>query len=64
MKSNRKEAARRKLLSIMPRSTLETLAEHERPWNLSRTDLIARSMERWDNEEIKAGIEKIVQQAC
>lgn len=35
-----KRAARRKLLNILPRASLEALSHHERPHTLTKTELV------------------------
>jgi hypothetical protein len=59
MIGNHKDAARRKLLGILPRSALEQMSMIERPWMASRGDLIFRSLERWNAEEVKEQVQKI-----
>ena len=59
MKTNRREAARRKLLGILPRSALEDLSGIERPWHSSRSDLTEQAIARWMEDEIREAIESL-----
>lgn len=56
----RRNAARRKLLSNLPRSVVETLSGMERPWIASRSDLAEHAIARWDHEEVEAAIDRVL----
>jgi hypothetical protein len=60
---DRKEKARRKLLRIMPRSVLEDMSGHPRPYMQTHAQLVDQSLARWDADEIKAQIEVLLRAA-
>ena len=60
MLTNKKDAARRKLLSILPRPVLDTLSHHERPWTLTMPQLLSACVEQWDETAVRAALEKIL----
>jgi hypothetical protein len=59
MKSNKNDAARRNLLSILPRKTLENMSMHERPWTLTKPQLLAQCLVHWDEGDVREAIELI-----
>jgi hypothetical protein len=60
MLTNKRDAARRKLLSILPRPVLETLSRHERSWTLTMPQLLSACVEQWDETAVRAVLEKIL----
>lgn len=60
MIKNRKMAARRKLLKILPRETLEQLSKLDRPHMCTFEELVARCSENWDAVEVRDAIEKVL----
>jgi hypothetical protein len=60
MLTNKRDAARRKVLSILPRPALETLSRHERPWTLTMPHLLSACVEQWDETAVRAALEKIL----
>jgi hypothetical protein len=64
MIKDHKEAARRKLLKILPRAALELLSQSERAWSLSMSDLVCKAIEHWDVEEVRIEVDKIFRRAC
>jgi hypothetical protein len=58
--TNKKDAARRKLLSILPRSVLQTMSRHERPWTLTTPQLLAACIEQWDENAVRDALEKLL----
>ena len=60
MLTNKRDAARRKLLSILPRPALDTLSRHERPWTLTIPQLLSACIEQWDETAVRAALEKIL----
>lgn len=63
MKSNKRNAARRKLLKILPRASLESLYQFERPYMKSMTELVNHAAERWDEDEVRDAIKIVFRQA-
>lgn len=59
----RREAIRKKLLGILPRPCLETLADVERPWLMNRPDLTAIALSKWNGDDVGEEIEKLLKQA-
>lgn len=58
--TDRKQAARRKLLSIIPRTTLEKLIDSEKqPWHMPHTALIEAAILEWDGEAVAKAINDI-----
>lgn len=60
---NRKELVRKKLLSLLPRITLEDLAQGERPYMADRNELVNRILLRWPHDAIQWEIEKLLREA-
>lgn len=62
MKSNRANAARRKLLRIMPRATLEAMSGYDRPHMWTLNELIDKCAERhvFDETEVRVQLEKLL----
>lgn len=59
MRTNKREAARRKLLGILPRHALEQASGLEKPWHTSRGDLVTICASHWDEDEVREQIERI-----
>jgi hypothetical protein len=57
-------AARRKLLNILPRNTLEAIYQFERPHMKSMSELVIHAAERWNEDEVRAAIELIFHKAA
>jgi hypothetical protein len=60
MLTNKKDAARRKLLSILPRPVLQTMSRHERPWTLTKPQLLTACIEQWDEEAVRDAVDKVL----
>ena len=58
--TNKKDAARRKLLSILPRPVLQTMSHHERPWTLTMPQLLTACVEQWDENAVRDALEKLL----
>jgi len=58
--STKQDAAKRKLLSILPRSVLQTMSRHERPWTLTTPQLLAACIEQWDEKVVRDALEKLL----
>jgi hypothetical protein len=52
-------AARRSLLKILPRDTLERLSRFDRPHMFTTPELIQKSSEQWDLQEVKDAIDQV-----
>jgi hypothetical protein len=64
MLTNKKDAARRKLLSTLPRRTLETLSRHERPWTLRLPQLRTACVGQWDEAAVRHAVERLFARAA
>jgi hypothetical protein len=60
MLTNKRDATRRKVLSILPRKVLEDMSRHERPWTLTPRQLLNACVERWDETTVRDALEKIL----
>jgi hypothetical protein len=60
MISTKRDATRRKLLSILPRAVLQTLSHHERPWTLTTPQLLSACVEQWDETAVRDALEKLL----
>jgi hypothetical protein len=60
MLTNKRDAARRKMLGILPRPVLQTMSMHERPWTLTLPQLLAACVEFWDEARVRDALEKIL----
>jgi hypothetical protein len=60
MLTNKQDAAKRKLLSILPRAALDTLSHHDRPWTLTMPQLLSACVEQWDETAVRIALEKIL----
>ena len=60
MLTNKRDAARRKVLSILPRSVLDILSHHERPWTLTMPQVLGACVEQWDETAVRTTLEKIL----
>ena len=63
MLTTKRDAARRKMLTILPRPVLETLSRHERPWTLTMPQVLSACVEQWDETAVRAALEKILVRA-
>lgn len=63
--SQKRFAARRKLLGILPRSDVESFSGLERPWAEGRKDLTERCVVRWDSifGEVEEAVERVFKKA-
>jgi len=61
----RRIVARKKLLSLIPRARLESLALCDRPWVLERSELIERATtdDKWDEDRVERIIKDIFRAA-
>ena len=64
MISNKKKAARRKLLGILPRAALEDLSQLDRVHTATKRDLINAAVSKWDADEVAAQIQSIIRRAA
>lgn len=58
-----RDAARRKLLSILSRDAIESLSGMERPWHANRKDLVEMIMGRWDHDGVEGAIDCVLRRA-
>lgn len=58
--------ARRKLLALLPRAVLDSMAGNDRrPWNFDRPSLIdlCQTDAVWDGEEVRKAINRLIEKA-
>jgi hypothetical protein len=63
MLTNKRDAARRRILTVLPRMTLQDLSLHERPWTLTRPALLTMCVERWNEDEVRAAVDRVITRA-
>lgn len=61
--TNRREAARRKLLNILSRADLEFLSLADRPHMKTHGELINLAVKNWDLQEVHDCVERIFRRA-
>jgi hypothetical protein len=55
--------ARRALLGILPRETLERLSQSERPHLYTKSELVALAADKWDLDEVQEAVQRIFRRA-
>lgn len=61
---NRRDAARRKILGILPRAAIEELSGLEKPWHAAKPDLIECAIKRWDSDAVREKIDFVFKRAA
>lgn len=59
----RQVKARKKLLKLLDRATLETLSHRESPWHADKATLESEALTRWPAAEIAEAVAKIIGEA-
>ena len=57
------KAARRALLGILPRETLEHLSQSGRPYMCTKSELVSLAAEKWDLDEVHEAIQRVFRRA-
>ena len=57
------KAARRALLGIIPRETLERLSQSVRPHMCTKSELIVLAVEKWDIDEVHEAVQLVFRRA-
>lgn len=58
-----RDAARKKLVKLLARKTLEQIAIISRPWSLDRPALELHIVEHWDSDAIESAFHKLLVRA-
>lgn len=60
----RQDAARRKILNILPRKILEEFSQHSRPHTQTKRQLVELAVVNWNEGEIRDEINAILRNAA
>jgi hypothetical protein len=60
MKTPNKDVIRKKFLALLRRSVLEELSGLDQPWNADRAYLTECAVRRWDQDEVREHIFKLL----
>lgn len=63
MKTNKRDSTRRKILTILPRRTLDVLSRHERPHTLTLPQLLDECIKHWHTENVKDALDRVFHKA-
>jgi hypothetical protein len=60
MLTNKRDSHRRKLLSVLPRRTLEALSKHDKPATLKLSQLLTACVVNWDEAAVREAVERVI----